>query len=60
MTPGRNCYVFSEAKAWFLGVPYITTEYCIVDEMLKALALKSQGVLFDLDCGDGRIVIEAG
>lgn len=43
VTPGRNSYVFPEVKAWFLGVPYITPEYCIVDEMLKAFTLKSRG-----------------
>lgn len=52
-------YVVPEAKGEFLDAPYIATEYRVVDEMLKSLNLKSADILYDLGCGDGRIVIEA-
>lgn len=55
----QDQYVVPEAKGEFLDAPYIATEYRVVDEMLKSLDLKSSDILYDLGCGDGRIVIEA-
>jgi SAM-dependent methyltransferase len=42
-----------------LDVPYVTTRYPVVDEMLKLAAVNEHDVLYDLGCGDGRIVIAA-
>jgi SAM-dependent methyltransferase len=55
----QDQYVVPDAKGAFLDAPYIATEYRVVDAMLKPLELKSGDVLYDLGCGDGRIVIEA-
>jgi len=40
-------------------VPFVPTPPEIVDEMLRLLDLKPGDVLYDLGCGDGRIVITA-
>lgn len=40
-------------------VPYVPTPLEVVDEMLSQAGLKAGDVLYDLGCGDGRIVIEA-
>jgi len=40
-------------------VPYVPSPNEVVDEMLKAVNLKSSDVVYDLGCGDGRIVITA-
>ena len=39
--------------------PYITTPTVIVEEMLKAAKVTRDDVVYDLGCGDGRIVIMA-
>jgi SAM-dependent methyltransferase len=55
----QDQYVVPGAKGALLDAPYIATEYPFVDEMLRLLELRSGDVLYDLGCGDGRIVIEA-
>lgn len=40
-------------------VPFVPTPPEVVDEMLRLVGLKSGDVLYDLGCGDGRIVIAA-
>jgi len=40
-------------------VPFVPTPPEVVDEMLKLVNLKSGDILYDLGCGDGRIVIAA-
>ena len=40
-------------------VPYVPTPPDVVDAMLKLGEVKSGDVLFDLGCGDGRIVVTA-
>ena len=42
-----------------LDAPYVVTPYEVVDEMLRLARVGPQDVVFDLGCGDGRIVIEA-
>ena len=40
-------------------VPFVPTPPEVVDEMLRLAGVKSGDVLYDLGCGDGRIVIAA-
>lgn len=40
-------------------VPYVPTPQEVVDEMLKLADVKSTDIVYDLGCGDGRIVITA-
>jgi SAM-dependent methyltransferase len=42
-----------------LDVPYVPTRYPVVDTMLKMAGVNDRDVLYDLGCGDGRIVITA-
>jgi SAM-dependent methyltransferase len=42
-----------------LDVPYVPTTEKAVQEMLKLAQLKKSDVLYDLGCGDGRIVVAA-
>lgn len=42
-----------------LDVPYVPTPHEVVREMLHIAGVKSSDVLYDLGCGDGRIVITA-
>jgi len=40
-------------------VPYVPTPYEVVREMLKVAHVGPQDIVYDLGCGDGRIVITA-
>jgi cyclopropane fatty-acyl-phospholipid synthase-like methyltransferase len=42
-----------------LDVPYEPTSYAIVEEMLDMAGVTSNDVVYDLGCGDGRVVIMA-
>ncbi|MGH7390014.1 MAG: SAM-dependent methyltransferase [Candidatus Rokuibacteriota bacterium] len=42
-----------------LDVPYVPTKEPIVDQMLKMASVRAGDVIYDLGCGDGRIVITA-
>jgi precorrin-6B methylase 2 len=42
-----------------LDVPYVPTKFPVVDEMLKLANVTKADILYDLGCGDGRIVIGA-
>lgn len=45
--------------AKLLEVPYVPTENSVVDAMLKLAGVKSTDVVYDLGCGDGRIIVRA-
>ena len=40
-------------------VPYVPTPMDVVNEMLKMADVKTTDVVYDLGCGDGRIVVQA-
>ena len=42
-----------------LDVPYVPTPQDVVDAMLKLAAVTKNDVVYDLGCGDGRIVVTA-
>ncbi|MGV3686502.1 MAG: SAM-dependent methyltransferase [Daejeonella sp.] len=42
-----------------LDVPYVPTSQNVVDAMLKLAKVKPGDVVYDLGCGDGRIVVTA-
>ncbi|MBD3413892.1 MAG: methyltransferase domain-containing protein [Candidatus Aminicenantes bacterium] len=55
-------FLFSGLPAGQWGpydVPYVSTPYEVVEEMLRMADVNSKDVLYDLGCGDGRIVITA-
>jgi SAM-dependent methyltransferase len=47
------------AQDRILDVPYVPTKFPVVDEMLKMAGVAKTDLLYDLGCGDGRIVIGA-
>ena len=42
-----------------LDVPYVPTRFPVVETMLKMAAVNKSDVVYDLGCGDGRIIITA-
>ena len=42
-----------------LDVPYVPTKPAVVEGMLRLANLKKGDILYDLGCGDGRIVVSA-
>ncbi len=40
-------------------VPYVPTDYAVVDTMLSVAGVNKSDTLYDLGCGDGRIVVAA-
>lgn len=42
-----------------LDVPYVPTPMPVVDAMLDMARVKTEDALYDLGCGDGRIVVRA-
>jgi SAM-dependent methyltransferase len=42
-----------------INTPYVSTPPAVVSEMLQLAQTKPTDVIYDLGCGDGRIVIEA-
>jgi cyclopropane fatty-acyl-phospholipid synthase-like methyltransferase len=42
-----------------LDVPYVPTRELVVEEMLRMAGVRPDDVVYDLGCGDGRIVVMA-
>ena len=57
MVIGQTAEALGERPA--LDVPYVPTPQPVVDKMLDLAKVGSRDVLFDLGCGDGRIVVTA-
>ena len=47
------------AQDWEFDVPYVPTKQKVVAEMLNMAGVNGNDILYDLGCGDGRIVITA-
>jgi cyclopropane fatty-acyl-phospholipid synthase-like methyltransferase len=47
------------AQAPMLDVPYVPTPQPVVEAMLRLAGVKEGDVVYDLGCGDGRIVVTA-
>jgi uncharacterized protein (TIGR03000 family) len=59
---GSPVAVFAQAqetKEKTIFVPFVPTPQKVVEEMLKLAAVKEGDVVYDLGCGDGRIVVTA-
>lgn len=50
---------YEAAQQKQLDVPYVPTKYLVVDEMLRIAKIDKTDVVYDLGCGDGRLVIGA-
>jgi SAM-dependent methyltransferase len=46
-------------KQTFADVPYVSTPHEVVNEMIRLAEVKAGDVVYDLGCGDGRLVIAA-
>jgi len=61
--PRDNYYISWDglriAKGVTLDVPYAATPYEMADEMVRLADVRSDDVVYDLGCGDGRLVIAA-
>ncbi len=47
------------AQQKHLDVPFVPTRYPVVDEMLRMANVQKTDIVYDLGCGDGRLVIGA-
>jgi len=56
---GAQAKVAEPTKPVKLDVPYVPTEDEVVEAMLKLAKVTSADYVFDLGCGDGRIVVAA-
>ena len=52
-------FVMAQSTPPELDVPYVPTRQAVVDAMLKLAKVTNNDVVYDLGCGDGRIVITA-
>jgi len=50
---------YEAAQQKQLDVPFVPTKYPVVDEMLRIAKIDKTDVVYDLGCGDGRLVIGA-
>jgi SAM-dependent methyltransferase len=57
--PARTLFAQDVAETPHLDVPYVPTSQEVVDRMLGLAKVNKNDVLYDLGCGDGRIVVTA-
>ena len=50
---------YAAAQEWEFDVPYVPSKLKVVEEMLKMAGVNENDILYDLGCGDGRIVVTA-
>lgn len=50
---------YSPVPDKFLDVPFVPTDDRVIEAMLNLAGLRADDVLYDLGCGDGRIVVAA-
>ena len=50
---------YKAAQQRQLDVPYVPTKYPVVDEMLRMAKIEKGDIVYDLGCGDGRLVVGA-
>jgi precorrin-6B methylase 2 len=50
---------WARAQQRELDVPYVPTPPEVVDAMLTLAAVKKEDIVYDLGCGDGRVVVTA-
>eukprot|EP01023_Acetabularia_acetabulum_P067167 TRINITY_DN9201_c1_g1_i1.p1 TRINITY_DN9201_c1_g1~~TRINITY_DN9201_c1_g1_i1.p1 ORF type:complete len:178 (-),score=19.50 TRINITY_DN9201_c1_g1_i1:249-782(-) len=53
----QSWFKFALTKRWL--APYHGTPYPVVHKLLQLGQIKKDDVIYDLGCGDGRVVIEA-
>lgn len=51
--------IAQDAKPPVLDVPYVPTPQPVVDKMLQMARVTKKDLLYDLGCGDGRMVVTA-
>lgn len=51
--------IFFSSNVYSQDVPYVPTPYVVVEGMLDMAEVTSDDVVYDLGCGDGRIVVTA-
>ncbi|NNG21707.1 SAM-dependent methyltransferase [Telluria aromaticivorans] len=59
LVPARSLLAQDLAEPAHLDVPYVPTPQEVVDRMLELARVGKKDVLYDLGCGDGRIVVTA-
>lgn len=59
LIPGRAPFAQAVATPPKLDVPYVPTPQDVVDRMLAVAKVGKNDVVYDLGCGDGRIVVTA-
>jgi SAM-dependent methyltransferase len=59
LLPGRAALAQDLAEPARLDVPYVPTPQDVVERMLEMGRVGKNDVLYDLGCGDGRIVVTA-
>lgn len=59
LVPARTLLAQDLAEPAHLDVPYVPTPQEVVDRMLELARVGKKDVLYDLGCGDGRIVVTA-
>ena len=59
LVPGRAPFAQAATTPPKLDVPYVPTPQDVVDRMLALARIRKDDVVYDLGCGDGRIVVTA-